>query len=500
MTIQQDKHNLSQSNLGIVSEFISKGQYKEALTELDKLTQSYPNDGTLYFLGGNCYGAMGHFDQAILCYQEAIKLKPNYAEAHNNLGFYFKEINKIDKALLSYREAIKLKPNYAEAHNNLGVSLYEIGRLNEALLSYREAIKLKPNYAEAHNNSGNVLKDLGQFDEAISSYKLAVELKPDYLFIFNNIASIMIELGRIDEAREFYGKARGGNKDFEQGFLLLNNKKFTEAIKFFEKSRFLDWKEKVLECQYKNRDFNEFKENLLGVIKAKKHDVIELASMTAHYAQNFKTEDPYNFCPSPLDFTCHEQVPELMENDQQLIKDLISDINTAEIVKRKYQYLFNGSSVEQSAGHIFRRPEKSFKKLHDALVNTINRYFLRYQDENNEFIRSFPKDVSFSSAWFVKMQSGGHLSSHIHEEGWVSGAVYLAIPKDSGPGGQDGAIELSSDGDEYPRLHDEFEKKVILPNVGDVIFFPSSVFHRTIPFSSNEERICIAFDVKPKLR
>jgi hypothetical protein len=98
------------------------------------------------------------------------------------------------------------------------------------------------------------------------------------------------------------------------------------------------------------------------------------------------------------------------------------------------------------------------------------------------------------------MQSGGHLSSHIHEEGWVSGAVYLAIPKDSGPGGQEGAIELSSDGDEYPRLHDEFEKKVILPNVGDVIFFPSSVFHRTIPFSSNEERICIAFDVKPKLR
>ena len=463
MTIQQDKHNLSQSNLGIVSEFISKGQYKEALTELDKLTQSHPNDGTLYFLGGNCYGAMGHFDQAILCYQEAIKLKPNYAEAHNNLGFYFKEVNKIDKALLSYREAIKLKPNYAEAHNN----------------------------------SGNVLKDLGQFDEAISSYKLALELKPDYLFIFNNIGAIMIELGRIDEAREFYGKARGGNKDFEQGFLLLNNKKFTEAIKFFEKSRFLDWKEKVLECQYKNRDFNEFKENLLGVIKDKKHDVIELASMTAHYAQNFKKEDPYNFCPSPLDFTCHEQVPELMENDQQLIKDLISDINTADIGQRKQSRLTSGI---QSSGNLFKRKEPTFKKLHDALVNTINRYFLRYQDENNEFIRSFPKDVSFSSAWFVKMQSGGHLSSHIHEEGWVSGAVYLAIPKDSGPGGQEGAIELSSDGDEYPRLHDEFEKKVILPNVGDVIFFPSSVFHRTIPFNSNEERICIAFDVKPKLR
>jgi hypothetical protein len=78
--------------------------------------------------------------------------------------------------------------------------------------------------------------------------------------------------------------------------------------------------------------------------------------------------------------------------------------------------------------------------------------------------------------------------------------VYLVIPKDSGPNKQEGAIELSSDGDEYPRLHDEFEKKVILPNVGDVIFFPSSVFHRTIPFDSKEGRICIAFDVKPEVR
>jgi hypothetical protein len=46
-------------------------------------------------------------------------------------------------------------------------------------------------------------------------------------------------------------------------------------------------------------------------------------------------------------------------------------------------------------------------------------------------------------------------------------------------------------------MHDNFEKKLYLPKVGDVVFFPSSVFHRTIPFNSNEERICIAFDLKP---
>jgi hypothetical protein len=35
-------------------------------------------------------------------------------------------------------------------------------------------------------------------------------------------------------------------------------------------------------------------------------------------------------------------------------------------------------------------------------------------------------------------------------------------------------------------------------SVGDIVLFPSSLFHRTIPFNSNEERICIAFDLKPE--
>ena len=222
-----------------------------------------------------------------------------------------------------------------------------------------------------------------------------------------------------------------------------------------------------------------------------------MATLSAHYAQNFKIKDPYNFCPSPLNFVCHEQIPELIDNDQQLIKDLLVDISSADIGHRKQSRLTAGI---QSSGNLFKRKEISFNKLSEALIKIIKKYFLHYKDKNNEFIQSFPTDITFSSAWYVKMQLGGHLSSHIHEDGWISGAVYLAIPKDSGADKQEGAIELSTDGDEYPRLHDGFEKKVILPNVGDVIFFPSSVFHRTIPFNSKEERICIAFDIKPNFR
>ena len=489
----------TQSELNNINNFFSKKDYKQALTELDALTQKYPNDPMLYLFGGNCYGAMGHLDQAILCYEEAVKLKPDYVDAHNNMGVYLKEIGEINKAVISYQKAIKLKPDYAMAHNNLGICFYDLAQPKQAALCYKRAIKLKPDYADPHSNLGNILKDLGRVDEAILSYQKAIKLNPAFIDAYNNLGSIFNELGQNEEAIKCWGLARGGNEDYEKGLEMLEKKNFSEAIKYFEISQFRDWQEKVLESHYRAKEFDEFKKKLPQVLNIQRHISRDLATLSAHYAQNFKTEDPYKFCPSPLDFVCHEQISELIENDNQLIKELIHDINTAEILKRKYQYLFDGSSGEQSAGHLFKRPEKSFKRLSDALIKAIEKYFLRYKNEDNEFIRSFPKKINFISAWYIKMQSGGHLGSHIHENGWISGAAYLTIPKDSDSEGCEGAIELSAYNDKYPRLHDEFEKKVILPKAGDVVFFPSSVFHRTIPFNSKEERICIAFDVMPEL-
>ena len=58
------------------------------------------------------------------------------------------------EAIAEYREAIRLKPDYAEAHFNLGIALSDQGKLDEAIAEYREAIRLKPDYAEAHCNLG----------------------------------------------------------------------------------------------------------------------------------------------------------------------------------------------------------------------------------------------------------------------------------------------------------------------------------------------------------
>ena len=75
-----------------------------------------------------------------------------------------KDQGKRDEAIESYQRALKIKPDHADAHYNMGNVLKDQGKRDEAIESYQRALRIKPDYAEAHNNMGNVLKDQGKLD------------------------------------------------------------------------------------------------------------------------------------------------------------------------------------------------------------------------------------------------------------------------------------------------------------------------------------------------
>ena len=113
----------------------------------------------------------GKLDEAVACYRRALELKPDYAEAHNNLGNALKDQGKLDEAVACYRRALELKPDYAEAHNNLGIALKDQGKLDEAVACYRRALELKPDYADAHLNLSLLSLLTGDFQRGWAEYQ-----------------------------------------------------------------------------------------------------------------------------------------------------------------------------------------------------------------------------------------------------------------------------------------------------------------------------------------
>jgi predicted O-linked N-acetylglucosamine transferase (SPINDLY family) len=111
---------------------------------------------------------------------------------------------------------LEIKPDYGEAHVNLGAILKEQGRLGEAEASYRRALEIKPDFAAAHFNLGNALREQGRLAEAEASYGRALEFEPDYLEARSNLL-FALNYGAshtpsfcLNEARE-YGRRLGKN-------------------------------------------------------------------------------------------------------------------------------------------------------------------------------------------------------------------------------------------------------------------------------------------------
>ena len=95
--------------------------------------------------------------------------------------------------------------------------------------------------------------------------------------------------------------------------------------------------------------------------------------------------------------------------------------------------------------------------------------------------------------WHVVLKTQGHQTPHIHSTGWLSGVIYLKVVPALGK--NEGAIEFSLNG---PNYHDKDSPSLIFqPKAGDIVFFPSSLHHRTIPFTTDTDRIIVSFDLWP---
>jgi cytochrome c-type biogenesis protein CcmH/NrfG len=134
----------------------------------------------------------GRTDDAIKHYLEALRIKPDNAEAHNNLGIALDREGRTDDAIKHYLEALRIRPDYAKAHNNLGNAFVRKGRTDDAIKHYLEALRIKPDDAEVHNNLGIAFARKGNFDVAVKHFQKALQINPNFSYARDNLKKVLL--------------------------------------------------------------------------------------------------------------------------------------------------------------------------------------------------------------------------------------------------------------------------------------------------------------------
>ena len=183
-----------------------QGKQEAAFESYKKAISLKPNFAEAFNNMGVSLQNLAKFTEAIEAFKKALSIKFDYAEAFNNMGVSFQNLDKFTEAIEAYQKAISLRPNFAEAYYNMGVAFQNLDKLEKAQDAFNKVISIKPHFAEAYYNIGNVLKDQGKLDEAIKIYNKTLSLKPDFAEAYNNMGIALKEQGKITEAIEAYNK------------------------------------------------------------------------------------------------------------------------------------------------------------------------------------------------------------------------------------------------------------------------------------------------------
>jgi tetratricopeptide (TPR) repeat protein len=152
-------------------------------------------------------GLSGRTPEAIIQFEQAVRIRPDFAEAHNNLAVALSHMGRVPEAIEQFQESVRIKPADAEAHNNLGIALAQVGRLPEAVTEFEQALRVDPDYARAHNSLGLVFAQQGRLPEAINHWEQAVRIRPDYAEAHENLGKALEQTGRTGEARAHFEQA-----------------------------------------------------------------------------------------------------------------------------------------------------------------------------------------------------------------------------------------------------------------------------------------------------
>ena len=472
----------------------SQGQLQQTLCQASEMLKQFPNSSILYDISGVANARLKQFDAALENYSKAIKINPQSAEIYNNRGIALDQIGQLDEAIESYEQALTINPDYAEALSNMGLALKGKGDLESAMVKFKQAIKINPTDANTYHNIGMTLNDMGADEAAITSFKQAIEINPNFSEAYFSMANSLRYQGNFEVAILNYKHALKIKPDFAEaynnmGSVFKTNRHYREAKECFDKIKSSEAIAQSLECSYHLKNYKEFNKTLKSIAVQDPAN-IRVAALSAFAAHQTKQTDVFPFCRNPIELIKISNINKHVPNACDFIKTVLDEMNSKDALWEPKDNTTKGGF--RTNGNLFSNPSEIIKLLETIIQKELDLFYSEFKRHDNHLIRSWPEKNGLTG-WYNRILKNGHHDSHIHPSGWVSGVFYLKTVEV--PAQNEGAIEFGLHGYNYPVKNEKYPRRIYQPCNGDLILFPSSLFHKTIPVIKDTERCVIAFDM-----
>jgi tetratricopeptide (TPR) repeat protein len=415
------------------------GRPAEALAVCRELLARQPFRADLLGFAGTLALQSGDAGEAAALYRRALAVKPDAAELHYNLGNALVALGDREAAVAAYRRAIGLRADFVPAHHNLGNALRALGRLEEALAAYRRGLGYRAT-AAGERDLGIALHDLGRLDEAIGAYRRSLALPDHRVDIHSNLANALMENGDPRGALavcERYLAIEPGNIEAQAlKALALREVGDAAAGELIDFDRFVQ--------------IVDFAQPPPGYASMAAFNAALVAHIEAHPTLKVPPQDHPTYHNDALEIT----------------------------------------------GELFAEPRGPMAAFETMMRGAVEGYLAQVRREPaHPFLQRLPKKWVFG-CWATRLNGQGNLDPHIHFTGYIGGVYYPLLPEIVAATDQGGAgwFELGRPPERF-RCRSEPLVRRIQPKEGRLLIFPGYFFHNTIPFTSTQRRISIAFDV-----
>ena len=380
---------------------------------------------------------MKNSELALSIVDQVLQANYNNPDALNLKATLLMNSGKTQEAIQLFLKVTEVIASFAQAHYNLGTALNSVGKTKRAIKSLQNALKIDPNYADAHFNLANSWRQIGNTNASIIHYLKTLELDSSHSAAAINLASAQLELGNPAEAY----KASIQAQKIEPG----------------------------------NRDAFAFKA-IAATEMGDKHTAAHILNPNVLvYSKQFKSQPNFD---TLADFN----------------KALVDHVLTHPTLTKEPQN--KATQNGQQTDNLALGDRGPVAELQVMIGEAFDEYLENIKsDETHPYPPLIP-NLTKIDIWGTVLGAQGHQAAHMHRAAWVSGVYYAKLPDvmHKAKEGHAGWIEFCRPPDEF-LCTQEHNVKIIQPQEGTMVLFPSYLYHRTIPFECDDKRISIAFDL-----